>query len=943
MHLAERRKELGVLKGLLAHCRQNRGQIALITGGIATGKTQLLNAFANHALESDVLVLTATCSRAEQTLPLGVMGQLCQGAGLPPAVRRRATELLDEHARLPTAPQGDREPLDGPDAKVLHGLCALILDLAREQPLVLGIDDVHFADPQSLQALLYLQRRMRSVQVLMILSEWTRPRPKQLPFHSEVTRLPYFSRLRLAPLSRTGVADVLAQQLHPETARQLAMAYHQKSGGNPLLVHALLEDYLASENSEDVTYRPEPVVGEAFGQAVLTCLHRWEPILLEVARGLAVLDESASPQSLGRLLDLPADSAAQALDVLTMAGLLDNARFRHPTARDAVLNSLPAAEFARLHLRAAELLHQDGEPVTVIAEHLVAAGQAGIPSAVQVLRAAAEQVLADDDAELATRYLELAHGACTDEREGATIATLLAHSEWRGHSAPVNLPLTRMRTALERGHLNDRGVFTLIKHLLWSGHTDEAAKTLRTLIQTDSLVPSFAADLRLTYHILSFSHPPFFPRIPGATPPLGNEPLSLPATPWRRATIALATVLTQGPTEAAIDGAEHVLQTCTLTDETLDSLLTALLTLLYADRPDKAAPWCDALVEEATSRRATPWRALLGNLRADIALRQGDLLVAAEYARTALAQLPPPEWGVGIGAPLATLILATTAMGDYEEAATLLKRPVPESMFGTWFAPQYLYARGHYFLATERPHAALTDFHNCGTLMVKWNIDHPAIASWRSGVAKAHLHLGRRDHIGSLMADQLALPGVGLRTRGISLRMLAAGRGPDQRLPLLEEAVDLLRISGDQFELATTFADLSRLHHEKGDSSTAQALAEQAMELAKQCQATPLFHRLLSGRETVDIGSGGRGETDEVLGVLSNAERRVASLAALGHTNRAIARKLGITVSTVEQHLTRVYRKLNVSRRTQLPVELPVQTRPRLELEHGHRRVATGT
>ena len=55
---------------------------------------------------------------------------------------------------------------------------------------------------------------------------------------------------------------------------------------------------------------------------------------------------------------------------------------------------------------------------------------------------------------------------------------------------------------------------------------------------------------------------------------------------------------------------------------------------------------------------------------------------------------------------------------------------------------------------------------------------------------------------------------------------------------------------------------------------------------------------------------------------LSEAERRVAALAARGHTNRQIAGMLYITVSTVEQHLTRVYRKLDVKRRSELPARL---------------------
>ncbi|MFF3625615.1 helix-turn-helix transcriptional regulator [Streptomyces sp. NPDC002467] len=58
------------------------------------------------------------------------------------------------------------------------------------------------------------------------------------------------------------------------------------------------------------------------------------------------------------------------------------------------------------------------------------------------------------------------------------------------------------------------------------------------------------------------------------------------------------------------------------------------------------------------------------------------------------------------------------------------------------------------------------------------------------------------------------------------------------------------------------------------------------------------------------------------MAVLSQSERRVASLASAGYTNREIAAKLFVTMSTIEQHLTRIYRKLNISRRQDLPIDL---------------------
>ena len=71
-----------------------------------------------------------------------------------------------------------------------------------------------------------------------------------------------------------------------------------------------------------------------------------------------------------------------------------------------------------------------------------------------------------------------------------------------------------------------------------------------------------------------------------------------------------------------------------------------------------------------------------------------------------------------------------------------------------------------------------------------------------------------------------------------------------------------------------------------------------------------------------DRQESGNGVDTKLLAQLSDAEQRVAMLAAYGYTNGQIARKLYITVSTVEQHLTRVYRKLGVTGRAELPIEL---------------------
>ncbi|MFD0392430.1 helix-turn-helix transcriptional regulator [Streptomyces nogalater] len=71
-------------------------------------------------------------------------------------------------------------------------------------------------------------------------------------------------------------------------------------------------------------------------------------------------------------------------------------------------------------------------------------------------------------------------------------------------------------------------------------------------------------------------------------------------------------------------------------------------------------------------------------------------------------------------------------------------------------------------------------------------------------------------------------------------------------------------------------------------------------------------------------------ETEDGPALLSDAECRVAGLAALGYTNREISTRLHVTISTVEQHLTRVYRKLQVASRTELPSKMLEHRIPKL-------------
>src|ERR1700733_13311786 len=177
-----------------------------------------------------------------------------------------------------------------------------------------------------------------------------------------------------------------------------------------------------------------------------------------------------------------------------------------------------------------------------------------------------------------------------------------------------------------------------------------------------------------------------------------------------------------------------------------------------------------------------------------------------------------------------------------------------------------------------------------------------------------------RPKASELSREQLAQAGSRpSRTRGLSLRALALTTHPSKRTALLRESAEILRDSGARLELAYTFNDLSNAYQALGEHSRAHWAARQARNLAERCGARALNVAL---HET-ELGVPETGDgTVAQFSRLSDAEQRVAALAACGYKNNQIAHKLFITVSTVEQHLTRVYRKLGVAGRAELPIKI---------------------
>ncbi|MFB7211558.1 LuxR C-terminal-related transcriptional regulator [Streptomyces sp. NPDC056255] len=998
----------------LGECADGAGQLALISGGLASGKTRLLHEFSRCARESGALHLTATGSRAEDDFPVGGVDQLFRNPDIPPEVAECAARLLPDATGAAGA------------AGAVHEITVRLLELARHRPLVVSIDDIQFADEFTLRLIRHLRQRIASARVMIVLTEWSWAHPAMTRFHAEITQHPHL-RLRLAPMDEPALRQMIAEQAadhadNPTTAQPEreheydASSLLRLTGGNPLLAGALLEDHRAWQLANPGATAEHPVVGSSYAQGVLNCLYRWDTGLLTVAQGLAVLSpERASAPLVAQLVTLPVDAVEQVLNVLSAAGVLDGVRF-HPVAAQAVLGTLAPGERARLHATAAELLQLRGTDPVTVAEQLIASATATTAAtsaatattaapwpawAADVLRRAAAEAATGDDVELVTRCLELALEVTADPAEQEVLRRGLSRAVWQVDPAASDRWQAAPRSALAQGALAGREALPLLKQALWKGDT-ATARTAREAYEQRGAGRGgdryAEAELLLAYRWF------YGPGTDGGT---STSPSTLTGTgtgtltgaragagtggdphredPWIRAVHAVAEGSVGANARGALPSAEHILESCRPGDSLLEVVLAALFTLIGGNQLQQAGEQTERLYAEARRRGVLTWQAALGTVRAEIALGRGEPAAAANRARATLDVLSPQGWGVMRGYPLSVLISAQTAMGRHTEAEEPIRQMAPEAMPTTVWGLRFLCARGHHHLATDRLLAAVRDFQTCGRLAQEAHLDLPFVP-WRIGLAEAHLRLGRTVVARDLVKQQLdRAQAIGPRTRGISLRLLAACGELMQRPALLRKSVEVLQAAGDRMELARSLADLSVACRNVGELDEARAASWRAAQEAKICQSgyraaaatdavthAPRMSRTShpghgttahaaewgeqapgAGKIGGAGGAGGIGDARELgdargirntrgientrgiddlrnvgdagdseASLLSDAENRVALLAARGFSNRDISQQLFITVSTVEQHLTRVYRKLGVSSRRALPTRL---------------------
>lgn len=936
--LLERDAALARIDEHLREASDGRGSLLLLEGPAGIGKTRLVAAAGRRGRELGLATLSARGSELEQDFAYGLVRQLFEAPVIAASPPERA-ELLAGAAGhavtlfgLAAVRQDAAGALLDPSFAILHGLYWLCANLGRRSPLLLCIDDVHWADQASLRFLHFLGRRLDELPIAVVAAARPGQPADASPVLAALAASPPSEVLELAPLSERAVAELMRLTFGTDIEPSFAGACHEVTGGVPFFVRELVRAIAEQgiKPTAAASSRVAALAPRAVSQSVVLRLSRLSPPARQLARVAAVLGEADVRLAAG-LAGVDTSTAATAADELAAAGILEEGRplrFVHPIVRAAVEADLPPGQRAGLHAAAARRLAKEGASAHRIAAHLLATDPAEDDGVAGSLLSAARAAIANGAPDSAVTYLRRALAEPPSQRLRPDVLLELgfaesyagdpqaaAHLEAALDIAPATTAQVSITLALGRmlqiAGRNREALAVFDRTRSRVGPTDRsAALTLEGAAlgaaQFDAETASDAAQRIARLRRLAEEEPDVPPSVFG--------------------TLAVAAVNANEPAETAARLALRALAGAPkLLPEAVDRppfFYHACNALAFAERYDEALSRFGEALADARRLGSLPHVLGLSCYRALHHLRMGNLAEAEADARAALETGPRPP-GIHAAVALAALLQALAERGELKGAEAAdqryrLAEQFPTTMQAGWL----LAARGRLRLAELRPAAALSDLLAAGDLFARLHILTPAGAPWRSDAALAHLALGVPAEARALAAEEVALAQAfnGPRTLGIALRAAGLAEGGSRGIELLRQAVGVLEESGARLEHARAMADLGAALRRAGQRTEGREILRLALDLAHHCGALALTERA----RTELVAAGGRPRRLVLSGLdsLTSSERRAAQLAAAGLSNREIAQNLFVTARTVEGHLTHAYQKLAITSRDQLPAAL---------------------
>jgi ATP/maltotriose-dependent transcriptional regulator MalT len=402
--LVGRAAELGVLENALAELEQGRPFALEFLGEPGIGKTRLLAELAARADERAYIVLSGRASELERDLPFWVFVDALDE--YVHALEPGRLDSLDEQARAELAGMfpslvrlrgGSELALQDERYRAHRAVRELLEAVAAAKPLVLILDDVHWADSGSIELLGALLRSPPAAPVLTAVAARPRQLPERLATALErAHRAETLAQAELHPLSQGEAAELLGASVTATVATDL----YRESGGNPFYLEQLARVAQRGATAGSGATRPQASGDVPAG--VAAALTEELALLSERARialeGAAVAGDPFTPELAAAASGVPEAEVIAALDELLRVDLVRitdvprRFRFRHPLVRRAVNEATPGGWRLAAHERAAEALAAAGAPAAARAHHVEQAARQGDLAAVEVLREAAESV-----------------------------------------------------------------------------------------------------------------------------------------------------------------------------------------------------------------------------------------------------------------------------------------------------------------------------------------------------------------------------------------------------------------------------------------------------------------------------------------------------------------------------------------------------------------------
>jgi DNA-binding CsgD family transcriptional regulator len=911
--LLERDAEIAALDALVDGAARGSGRVALIEGPAGIGKSGLLADLRERAAADGLRVLTARVGELEREFAYGVVRQLFERE-----VAGAATAL--EGAAAPAAAVFGSHGGSDEDASfaVLHGLFWLTLDLAADGPLLLAVDDLHWADRASLRFLAYLARRLEGTPVLVAATLRSAEPGTDPVLLGELRHDPATVALHPGPLSAAAVEGLVRERLGADADPAFCAAAHASTGGNPLLLRQLLRT-LEAEGVAPTAAQVEAIraIGpRAVASTVLLRLARLSPAAAAVARAVSVLGGVADLRATAALAELREEETVAAVRELVRAEIVrpePPLAFVHALVRDAVYHELPPGERELAHERAARVLRDLELEPDHIAAQLLLAPRRGEPWVAEQLMSAAATASRGGAADSAVAYLQRALEEPPPPGRRTELLLRLGQAEALTNGPAAVEHLQQAYAALA-GHDEARAQLAigLMRVLLFTGRAREAvvlAVAAAPPLPAGSEARRWLEALELVSVHFERGDDERYARLealrvaPG--PSTGAKALAaVAALDWCHTGGAGAVELAL----AALAGGDLLLA------DNGPVALAAGITLIVADRPE-AQVTLDAARADA-HRRGSYFAMSGAHLWNGFAqLRRGDLAEAAAELGQALAD--DASWGFASLASAykhAFLSLVALERGDLAGARRLLDLTV-DPRDGTDATRWWLGAQARLLAAEGRHEEAIAAADELAQRYPR--AVNPAVSEWRAPKAEALARLGRTGEALALAEGNLeearrwGAPG----TLAPALRLLGTLRG-DDGLGLLEESVAVSEESTARLAHARSLAALGAALRRDRRPSEAREPLRRALELATACDSPGLAEQARGEL----YAAGARPRTDALSGPasLTASERRVVDLAVSGETNRDIAQSLFVTPKTIEVHLSNAYRKLGIRSRREL-------------------------